>query len=119
MTAFSFSFRIRKTYFDAIVKGEKTVEYRRASAFWAIRIQNWAADRGLAALFPIRLERGAICFRGSFEDTIAVFLCGKRIHRRKICSISLMRTPSSFSAQGRKDVDTDLCYAFHLGEALG
>jgi len=36
----SLVFRIRKRYFDAIVKGEKTVEYRRDSRFWRVRIFN-------------------------------------------------------------------------------
>ncbi len=116
---YSFCFRMRKEYFDAILRGEKDVEYRRNSPFWAKRIQNWAAAHGMAALFPLELKKNSIVFKGSFrEDTIAVCLCGKRIHRRKIWGIALMKTPSTFSAQGRKDVDTELCWAFHLGEAI-
>lgn len=115
----SFSFRIRKPYFEAIVEGKKTIEYRKASPYWRKRIQNWAADRGLDALFPLTLEKGCVAFKGSFQDdTTAVFICGKRIHRRKIWGITLMHTPSSLSAQGRKDLDSDFCFAFHLGEAI-
>ena len=33
----SFVFRIRKRYFDDIVKGLKTVEYRKDSEFWRVR----------------------------------------------------------------------------------
>lgn len=91
----SLVFRIRKRYFDAIVSGEKTTEFRRASPFWKKRIV------GKEAL-----------------DT-AVFICGKQVHRRKITMIQEVNTPSWwFSEQGNKDVDTPTCYAIHLGEIL-
>lgn len=86
--------RIRKQYFEAIVSGEKTVEYRPHSAYWIKRIHN---KKGL--------------------DT-AVFICGKKVHRRKILQIQLIRTPIGFSAQGKNDVPTPYCYAIYLGSEV-
>jgi hypothetical protein len=86
-------FRIRKRYFDAIVDGSKRVEYRKDSVFWFRR-------------FVLRPP-----------PDIAVFICGKRVHRRRITRIEAVITPGGFSEQGKKDVSTPLCYAIHLGEA--
>ncbi len=61
--------RIRKRYFEAIVCGEKTVEYRPQTDYWVKRIQ------GKADL-----------------DTV-VFICGKKVHRRKITQIQVVKTP--------------------------
>jgi len=90
----SLVFRIRKQYFEAIVSGEKTVEYRPHTDFWEKRI------------------------RGETDLTTAVFICGKRVHRRKIVEIQLIRTPDWFSAQGQKDVSTVYCYAIYLGSEV-
>ena len=84
--------RIRKRYFDAIVSGEKMTEFRSASQFWRKRIEG----------------------KGEALDT-AVFICGKQVHRRKITMIQEIETPTWFSEQGKKDVDTPTCYAIHLG----
>jgi len=83
--------RIRKQYFDAIVSGEKTTEFRKDSDFWRKRILG--AD-------------------------VAIFICGKRVHRRKILSIGRIKTPEWFSEQGKKDVDTPTCLAICLGSEL-
>jgi hypothetical protein len=91
----SLVFRIRKRYFDAIVSGEKRVEYRRASQFWRKRIVG----------------------KGETLDT-AVFVCGKQVHRRKITEIEQIKTPSWFSEQGQKDVDTPTCFAIYLGSVV-
>ena len=107
------SFRIRKEYFDAIVRGEKTVEYRRDSAFWRIRVANVLTDP--ETTFPITIGLNYLSMN---VDAIGVFICGKRIHRRKIKGIALQRTPDDFSAQGKKDVNTKLCFAFYLGAAV-
>ena len=88
----SLVFRIRQRYFDAIIKGEKRTEFRRASPFWRKRIEG----------------------KGEGLNT-AVFICGKRIHRRQITLIQEVETPSFFSEQGKKDVDTPTCFAIHLG----
>lgn len=110
----SFSFRIRKRYFDDIVAGKKTVEYRRDIVFWRIRVVNVVADPEFIRLM--------VCTNKEIEpmsiDADGVFICGKRIHRRKITAISRIRTPGDFSDQGKKDVDTELCFAFHLGEEV-
>ena len=90
----SLVFRIRKRYFEAIVAGEKTVEYRPHTDFWEKRI------KGKTGL-----------------DT-AVFICGKQVHRRKILKIQLVRTRGWFSDQGKKDVSTLYCYAIYLGSEV-
>jgi len=101
-------FRIRKRYFADIVQGKKTVEYRKDSEFWRKRIQNAIKKGG------IELSETNIVFpEGNEAD--AVFVCGKRVHRRLVTQIVRMVTPA-FSEQGRKDVDTPYCWAFHLGE---
>jgi len=81
-------FRIRKRYFDAIVDGSKTIEYRKASSFWLRRL--------ISAPQP----------------DIAIFICGKRVHRRKITKIEQVFTPGGFSEQGKKDVSTPLCFCY-------
>lgn len=83
-------FRIRKRYFDAIVSGDKEVEYRPDTPFWRSRIDGKAVN-------------------------IAVFICGKRIHRRTVWKIEKVDTPTTFSEQGKKDVPTKKCYAIYLG----
>ena len=85
-------FRIRKRYFDAIVSGDKRIEYRKDSDFWRKRL--------------LKMPQ------------IAVFMCGKRVHRRRIKDIYLMETPSDFSNQGKLDVPTETCFAITLGEAI-
>ena len=111
-----FSFRIRKRYFDAIVEGKKTVEYRRDIPFWQKRIIN--SDPGNEHLREA-VEDPERLFE--FEDLkgegyTAVFICGKRIHKREVVKISRIKTPTDFSDQGKLDVSTETCWAFHLGD---
>lgn len=89
----SIVFRIRKPYFDAIVNGQKIIEYRKHSPFWEKRLS-------------------------SREQRIAVFICGKRVHRREIIKVEHIPTPSWFSEQGKSDVSTETCFAIHLGERI-
>lgn len=83
--------RIRREYFDAIKRGDKTVEYRKFTTFWLQRLAN---------------------------VEIAVFVCGKDVHRRRITRVEHISTPLNFSEQGRKDVSTASCFAIFLGESL-
>lgn len=92
-------FRIRKEYFDAIVEGTKRIEYRKDSQFWGARIRGFD-----------RIENS--------QEYMAVFICGKRTHRREIVAIERIKTPDYFSEQGNLDVDTPTCLAFHLGKIL-
>ena len=91
------SFRIRRQYFDDIVSGKKKFELRKLSSFWIRRlIYN--------------------------KPEVAVFVCGKDIHRRKIISISV-GTPESYlgrelSGQGKKDIPTDMCIGTGLGDIV-
>jgi len=87
----SLVFRIRSRYFDAIVSGKKRVEYRKDIDFWKKRI---------------------------LGAEVAVFICGKRVHRRKILEVERIKTPEWFSDQGKMDVDTPTCLAIHLGSEI-
>lgn len=84
-------FRIRWEYFGDVKSGVKTIEYRKASDFWRPRLKD--AD-------------------------VAVFLCGKQVHRRRILFVEEIPTPDWFSSQGRKEVDTPTCFAVHLGKVF-
>ncbi len=97
------SFRIRKEYFDMIVSGTKTVEFRQFSYFWVTR---------LLGTMPKE----------------AVFVCGKQIHRRKIKEITVESEYSinfvlkiRFTEEGRKDLNLDNCksvFAIWLGDVI-
>jgi len=91
----SLVFRIRRKYFDAIVRGDKRTEWRKASSYWINRI----AGKGL-------------------ELDTAVFICGKKVHRRRIVGITFLPTPTWFSEQGKKDVNTPDCFAIELGSEI-
>lgn len=91
----SVSFRIRRVWFDAIVAGTKTVEVRKHSDYWA-----------------------DVKARG---PSVAVFVCGKDVHRRRITAITPYPTAAAAlgrppSAQGVKDIGTGAVLGFHLGE---
>jgi len=104
------SFRIRKQYFDAIVKGEKLIEYRRDIPFWHVRLANVFSQEAIQGNFQLDPNLSGV-------EMEAVFICGKRIHRREITGIERIKTPAWFSNQGKHDVDTETCLAFHLGDA--
>jgi len=102
-----FVFRIRRRYYEDIVSGKKKVEYRRDSPFWESRIVPGTVQSGKSLIaLPIS------------QKFIAVFICGKQVHRREITLIERIETPEYFSDQGKKDVDTATCFAFHLGKEV-
>lgn len=90
-------FTVRRQYFDAIERGEKTTEVRRAVPRW-----ERTASRGLS---------------------VGVFLCGRSCHRREVVSSrrfgtarqALGRDPSP---QGSMDVGPGEVIAFVLGDAI-
>ncbi len=95
------SLRVRRRYYNAIVAGFQLVELRRRTPFWEARLEK------------IRLGKAT---------AIAVFLCGKRTHRRRITEVRvgyayqfLGREPTE---QGRKDIGDGLVYAIFLGEEV-
>lgn len=90
--------RVRKRYIDVIDMLKKNIEYRRDSEFWRKRLNKY-----------VGIENPGL---------IAVFLCGKQVVRRLIKIIRRIRTPSTFSEQGKKDVDTPMCFAIHLGDKI-
>jgi hypothetical protein len=87
-------FRIRRKYYDQIVKGEKKEELRKDTEFWRKRL----------------LE---------YNPVIAVFVCGKDVHRRWITGFSEGKPETylgrELSEQGKKDIPTEFCIATHLG----
>jgi len=100
----SLVFRVRKKYFRRITRGQTTIEYRRDSAFWKKRIEKLEKVPNRDAWMP--------------ENLLAVFICGKRIFRKRIIYIERIQTPDNFSEQGNKDVDTPTCFAIHLGSEV-
>lgn len=96
--------RIRKIYFDQIVAGTKKVELRRASKFWRKRLFSTKPD-------------------------IAVFICGKKVHRRGIEKVEIVywyEIPlilgRAISEQGQKDLNlnenNDAVYGIWLGDEI-
>ena len=78
------SFRIRRQYYDLIVKGEKTEEIRTNSEYWRKRLLN------------------------GHPPQIAVFVCGKAVHRRWITRIYVDEAENvlgrPLSAKGNEDI---------------
>lgn len=109
--SFTFSFRIRKKYFDAIVREEKTVEYRRDIPFWRKRIKKALEICG------VETQKDHIVFPEP-SGAQAVFFCGRELHKREILVISKTKTPDNFSDQGKRDVNTESCWAFSLGREI-
>ncbi len=94
--------RIRRVYFDAIVRGEKTAEVRRASEHW----------RKLAANVVLDLGFG-------FKP-VMVFVCGRDVHRRVIVGVRLEESARAAlgrepSEQGRQDIGQGPVIVFELG----
>lgn len=108
--------RIRKRYFNLIRNEEKPIEYRKNSSYWQKRLlgmsaEDYASVMGFAdATFPFKEK--------PTQPLVLVFLCGKDIHRREVVLIERMKTPDWFSSQGKKDVDTETCFALHLGREI-
>jgi hypothetical protein len=93
-------FRIRKQYFNAISNSSKSIEYRRDSAFWQKRLEKFEKVPNRDAWMPLNLT--------------AVFISGKEVRRKRIIYIERIITPDYFLEQGKQDVDTPTCLAFHL-----
>ncbi len=98
------SFRVRRRYFDLIVAGEKTREVRRASPYW-LRIAHGLRD-----------DDAGPC-------GVAVFVCGRDVHRREIVGVSVYDTAEEAlgrrpSEQGTKDLGTGPVLGFDLGREL-
>jgi len=90
------SLRIRRQYYDDIVAGKKKVELRRDSLYWRVRL--------LVG-----------------HPRIAVFVCGRRVHSRRINKLRSARTEDvlgrKLSAQGMADVG-ERCIAIYLGDEV-
>lgn len=88
------SFRIRRRYFDQIVAGDKREEIRTDKTHWS-----WLLTA---------------------PPQVAVFICGKDIHRRMITRIykddpeKVLGRP--LSSQGREDVLSNPAIIIELGE---
>ncbi len=91
------SFRIRRRYFDLIVKGEKKEEIRTDKPYWRKMLL------------------------GEHPPEIAIFVCGKEVHRRWIRGKPYLADPEKvlgrpLSEQGIKDVLTNPAIITPLGE---
>jgi len=106
-----FVFRIRKRYYDLIVAGTKKVEYRRDIPFWQTRIANIFSKEAIEGNFQLSCNLSGV-------EAQAVFICGRRKHVRELTGVERLKTPSYFSKQGKKDVNTPTCLGFHLGEVI-
>ncbi len=109
---YKFVFRIRKRYFDQIVAGTKTVEYRRDVPFWQVRLANVFGEEAVEGNFQVACALSGV-------DAEGVFICGKRKHVREVTGVERLLTPTYFSEQGKKDVNTPTCLGFHLGAQIG
>ena len=114
-------FRVRKRYFDAIKDESKKIEFRKDTDFWRKRIFNLVKGDSRQMLdFLSTNPYWRPNFRENDHDfkepIVGVFLCGKRVHRRRIVKIERLFTPSTFSEQGKKDVPTPYCWGCCLGE---
>ena len=89
----SVSLRVRLRYFEEIVAGTKRVEYRAFTDYWIKRLLDPDLD-------------------------VAVFVCGRRVHRRAILHVNVIPRPFDFSDQGKQDVSTKTCFAIFLGEEI-
>lgn len=90
-------FMVRRIYFDQVADGSKDFEARRATQRW----------RTVA----------------SHKPTEGVFVCGRRIHRRKITNSYVAKNFESVagrppSEQGVKDIGMGEVVIFKLGEEL-
>lgn len=131
MKPVSVVFRIRRCYFDQIVQGEKTSEFRADKEYWrktVIRLvgelpegtKRWIHDNG--AKFSDPNDHFFFVF-DDYKEPIAVFICGKDVHRRYLIGIrshnsakeGLGREPSD---QGRKDLGEGAVWEFKLGEVV-
>ena len=110
-------FRIRRKYFDRIVSGRKQCEIRPDSPHWRKIVDQLCWSEALRG-HVVRARNLHAVFRP--EAVVAVFVCGKRIHRQYITKVrshrdaraALGRMPSN---QGLADLGTGPVYKFHLG----
>lgn len=90
------AFRIRRIYFDKFVSGEKKEELRSNTAHWRKMLL------------------------GKVPPRIAVFVCGKDVHRRWITRIyvgdpeKVLGRP--LSPQGKQDISTESVIVTEVGE---
>ncbi len=98
-------FRVYRRYFDPIVSGEKRVELRPMSKYW--------------------IQRARAMGKTHDESWIAVFVCGRDRHERRIIQIeenvrAIQVLGRPLSDQGVKDLGgpDPRVVCFRLGEAI-
>ncbi len=99
---YKLSFRIRKIYYDQIVAGTKTAEFRAVKPFWIQRV--------LKAVNEI--QQG--------HEVRAVFVCGSRTHCRAVITVRYWRNAQEAlgrppSEQGHADLGDGPVFGFELG----
>ena len=98
-------FTVRKQYFEDIVRGVKTTEFRKANKRW-ITI-------GINAENDVHAKRLAV----------GTFLCGRKVHKRHITGVTLFPNAQAAlgrepSEQGKSDLGDGEVIGFHLGEIV-
>lgn len=113
-------FRIRNTpehpYLDQIVAGTKTEEYRGLSPHWRKVLERITEIRRDGRFESIVVKR----------DVGGVFVCGKRVHRRRVTGLCIYEDHKAVEAvlgrklseQGKKDLGAGEIIGFKLGEEL-
>jgi hypothetical protein len=123
------SFRIRRVYFDQIVKGEKTEEFRRDNDYWTKVVRRLCCPHCQKFISRRDTLHPAINFSYPYAGStcsgphIAVFLCGKDVYRCQMISVhhyatardGLGRDPSD---QGKKDIGEGPVWGFKLGRKV-
>jgi len=112
------SARVRRVYYDAIVRGEKTTEFRADKAFWSTRVHSLMREHEHDGSLTVG-ER--VVFHEPRPSLVLV--CGHEKHEREIVSLAwftsaeegLGREPSE---QGRQDLGEGPVYGFDLGRTL-
>ncbi len=105
MRPYRLVFTVRHEYFDAIVRGDKTVEFRRASQRW-VTVYERCRD-----------------YLDGHTRVEAVFICGGLKHEREVVGVerfpdathALGREPSE---QGARDLGSGEVVGFRLGGPL-
>lgn len=95
MKPYKMSFRVKWVFFDAIKRGTKTREIRRANPFWNKRCQRAQIQLREATNYPVSVVIAVI----------AVFTSGPHVHKRRVTDVHL--TNSVIEALGHTPTDVE------------
>ncbi len=111
---FKLVFRVKKAYYEQIVAGTKTTEFREQTAYWQKVLSNLNKffERAFGWKAWLQTERSEP-WTAEVEGINAIFItCLKgQSHTRKVLAIGQQVTPSEL----RELINTPKCYTFYLG----